>query len=51
MSHSSIAKFREKRVLYKRGEEQLWDLLNKIEQLKDLQRQKDEAEFVQQQKQ
>ena len=37
-SHASVAKFQEKRALYQRGEEQLWDLMNRIEELKDLQR-------------
>jgi hypothetical protein len=35
-SQSSFTKFRDKKVLYKRGEEQLWDLLNRIDALKDL---------------
>ena len=37
--------------MYKRGEEQLWDLINRIEKLKDLQRLKDESSFIQKQKQ
>lgn len=45
-SHASVSKFQEKRALYQRGEEQLWDLMNRIEELKDLKRQKDESNFA-----
>lgn len=46
----SVGKFREKKVLYRRGEEQLWDLLNRVEQLRDLKRQKDEHNYMQEQR-
>lgn len=45
-SQSTAAKFHEKKVIYNRGEEQLWDLINRIEKLKDLQKQKDETQYI-----